>query len=203
MGLLDSGQYRFVTDSGDGSFHLILGDEHTLQLQKNILRVNGKEHDGKAFRRQLRLCRSERPDTHLSPESIYLNFIGDEPDLGLRWEVRVKLADDLRLIRWKVTLQNYSQFPLTLDTIDLLCPAENGGENVIFTEMKEVDPRFYANGWQSWSHTTAYSENERMRSSNLGFLQEPMVLNPGTPKFRKKGRFSSDMFTTLADKHTG
>ena len=203
MALLDSDQYRFVADNADGSFHLILGEQHALRLARNTITVSGRKHNGAKFDRRLRLTHSDRPATHLAPESIYLNFTGEEPGLALGWEVRVMLAPDRQHIRWKVTLENHGDHPLFLDAIHLLRPLGGGGENVFFEQDEEVDPRFFANGWQSWSYTAAYSRNERMRSSNLAFLQEPMVLNPGTPKFRKKGKFSSDMFAALADARSG
>ena len=36
-----------------------------------------------------------------------------------------------------------------------------------------------------------------MRRSRLGFLQQPMVMNPGTPIIFIKGQFSSDFFGVI------
>jgi len=61
---------------------------------------------------------------------------------------------------------------------------------------------WFSNGWQSWSYSAAYRSCQRMRTSRLDFLQQPMVVNSGTPIHQRKGRFSSDFFGVLADNTT-
>jgi alpha-galactosidase len=172
-------------------------------LVANSISVKGRRQDGKRFHRQLALHSSDTPATHLAPESLFLNFTGCEQDLGLGWEVRVALAADGSLIQWKVSCSNHADEALYLEAINLLQPLQDRQGNFQLDCPDDADLRFYANGWQSWSYSGTYSSHDRMRSSNLGFLQEPMVLNPGTPKFRRRGKFSSDMFAALADARSG
>jgi alpha-galactosidase len=61
---------------------------------------------------------------------------------------------------------------------------------------------FFSNGWQSWSSTGSYNSGDKMRTTRLGILQEPMIFNPGTPINRKRGKFSSDFFSVIVDRQT-
>ena len=203
MAILENAHYRFITDKNTDTFHLLIGSGHALGLLENSISVKGRRRDGKRFQRQLALHSSDTPATHLAPESLFLNFTGREQDLGLDWEVRVALAADGSLIQWKVTCTNNGAEALYLESITVLQPLHDQQGNFQLDQLDAADLRFYANGWQSWSYTGTYSSRDRMRSSNLGFLQEPMVLNPGTPKFRRRGKFSSDMFAALADARSG
>jgi len=203
MAILENTHYRFITDKKTGAFHVLMGIDHGLQLAQNMIAVSGRTTDRSAFCHQLKLKNSQRPATHLAPESLYLTFKGEETNIGLRWEVRVALGDDGELIKWRVICQNNGGRAVFLDRIHLLKSLYDRESNFQFRPAQDWRPCFFANGWQSWSFTGCYGRDDRMRRSNLGFLQEPMVLNPGTPKYRVKGKFSSDMFAALVDRDSG
>lgn len=62
---------------------------------------------------------------------------------------------------------------------------------------------FFSNGYQSWSFAGALHADDHQPSSIFGALGEPKALNLLTPQFRRRGRFSSDMFGVLADRTRG
>ncbi len=59
---------------------------------------------------------------------------------------------------------------------------------------------FFANGWQSWSHSGAYGLHDTYRNTRLGFFAAQMWHNTGTPRPEKPGHFASDMFGVLGDR---
>jgi alpha-galactosidase len=59
---------------------------------------------------------------------------------------------------------------------------------------------FFSNGWQSWSFSGALGANDSHPDTRLGIFAAPMWFNPGTPRLRKPGHFSSDMFGVLGDR---
>ncbi len=68
------------------------------------------------------------------------------------------------------------------------------------TGVQPLDMAFFSNGWQSWSHTQVYSEEDRYRSTRLGPFNRSVLINPGTPKPRRGGLIASDMFGVLGDR---
>lgn len=66
----------------------------------------------------------------------------------------------------------------------------------------EMEPSFYANGWQSWSPTAAYRLGDKQERSWMGPIANPMIVNPGTPTTRAPNHFSADMFACLGDLNT-
>jgi len=66
----------------------------------------------------------------------------------------------------------------------------------------EMEPTFYANGWQSWSPTAAYRLGQKQDRSWMGPLANPMIVNPGTPITHVPNHFSADMFACLGDLNT-
>jgi len=203
MAILENGKYRFVVEKECGTFHIDIGEEHTLLISDNQIHITGRLSEGTPFSRPLRLQKSIVPPTHLCPEARSLAFSGMEEDLGLAWKLAITLSENGDLMQWKVFCVNKGQDDLMIEKIHLLQPAEPARTNCHFYTDDAIELRFYTNGWQSWSYSAAYGKHDRMRRSKLGFLQEPMVINPSTPLFRQKDRFSSDMFAALADHSSG
>jgi alpha-galactosidase len=59
---------------------------------------------------------------------------------------------------------------------------------------------FFSNGYQSWSFAGALQADARQPSSMFGPLLEPKLLNLVTPRMRRPGRFTSDMFGVIGDR---
>ena len=96
---------------------------------------------------------------------------------------------------WRLKIANISSESLLINRINLIEDSELSlFENSLLTNIG-----FFSNGWQSWSHSGAYRRDDAMRRSRLVLLQNPMVVNPGTPLYRQRGKFSSDFFGVLAD----
>lgn len=134
-------------------------------------------------------------------DSRICTFEGSDGASGLSWKVSFALPRNQPLVFWRVELYNQSDQSLFIDEIDMLSPVDGLAGNVRFSgKIDRSQLSFYANGWQSWSTSGAYPANARMRKSNLGILQEPMVINPGTPTYRSRSRFSSDFFGVLANR---
>jgi alpha-galactosidase len=58
---------------------------------------------------------------------------------------------------------------------------------------------FFCNGYQSWSFAGALQAGDHQPSSMFGPYGDPKALNLVTPRFRRAGRFTSDMFGVVGD----
>ncbi len=67
----------------------------------------------------------------------------------------------------------------------------------------QTELAFFSNGYQSWSFAGALQAGDHQPGSIFGPLGEPKALNLLTPQFRRRGRFSSDMYGVLADRTHG
>jgi alpha-galactosidase len=105
------------------------------------------------------------------------------------------LMDDLALV--KMAIYNKGHSPIALDRLSFLDVSPN---DLHLGEQKTTNPAFYSNGWQSWSPTRTYQLGDRQIRSKLGRFQNPMIINPGTPRPGRKNHFSSDMFGLLGDR---
>ena len=117
---------------------------------------------------------------------------------GLDVTITFALSQDHPLFLWKIRLENTSREAIHIDKIEFL---RVGGQESFGSLDFPSDPRwsFYSNGWQSWSPTGAFPNGQTMRISRLGFLQQPMIINPGTPTVRMPGYYTADFFGALAD----
>ncbi|MHB0988414.1 MAG: glycoside hydrolase family 36 protein [Bellilinea sp.] len=120
------------------------------------------------------------------------------PHPGLTVTVTFALSQDHPLFLWKLRLENTSRQAIHIDKTEFL---RVGGQDKFGLLDFPPDPQwsFYSNGWQSWSPTGAFSNGQPMRISRLGFLQQPMIINPGTPALRLSGYYTADFFGALAD----
>lgn len=116
------------------------------------------------------------------------------------------LSEALPIFLWNAVLENQSSSPIFVNFIEML----NVGEAYHDLESKLVRTNealkanftFHANGWQSWSHTGTYREDQVQHHTRLRWFQDVMVQNPGTPVFRQSGHFSGDFFGVLADRNS-
>ena len=115
-------------------------------------------------------------------------------NVSLAVRIGLSLSEPLALIR--LDLVNQSRDSLTLGRFTLL-DIESGALKLGGPAVR--DPFFYSNGWQSWSATGTYRQGDKQHTSILGKFQNPMVVNPGTPKPAARNRFSGDMFGVIGD----
>lgn len=126
-------------------------------------------------------------------------------DTGIEVMVTFALAQEAPMLTWKFDIRNDGEDPVWIEKIEFL---RVGGQSQFgefhLTSEDQVDQMtFFSNGWQSWSTTGAYQADQSMRVSRLGLLQQPMIVNHGTPAIRMKGYFTSDFFGALANVRTG
>lgn len=127
------------------------------------------------------------------------------PQINVQTKVTFALAKDLPLFLWKLKFLNLGDDPVWLEKIEFL----RAGGQVDFGSLDfpgnpaDAQWSFYSNGWQSWSHTGAYVQGQSMRISRQGFLQQPMVMNHGTPALRLPGYYTSDFFGAITDLTSG
>ena len=123
------------------------------------------------------------------------------PDRGIRVKATFALSNIAPLFLWSLEIINTSLEPIKVEKIEFLRVGGQEKFGSLDFPQSNAEKRwsFYSNGWQSWSPTGAYPNGEAMRISRLGFLQQPMIINPGTPALRMPGYYTSDFFGALAD----
>ena len=154
------------------------------------------------------------PSSHGPLEQITIKF---EPDRSpLQYALTFALAKEHPLMVWRMVIGNSSPHPIHLDRLELLrvglpgvgrqsstsSPGSWQGrfQGDIRPHAKGGELGFYSNGWQSWNYHGVYGQFEKPRSTRLGFIYRPMVLNAGTPLARKRGHFTSEMFGVLGNR---
>ena len=190
---------QVLVEEGRGSFSFIPAQAGFAQLRDCAVRVLGRLVDGRPFTFQP-LLRAE--DYRKLPAENGFSYSGADERLGIGWRLSFRGSSDQAMLLWRCEVTNCTNRPITIDKIILLEPARAGQDNVDLGTGSNKDLAFFVNGWQSWSRSGAYAADSRMRQSRLGILQEPMVLNPGTPRLHSKGRFASDFFGVLGSRKT-
>jgi alpha-galactosidase len=115
------------------------------------------------------------------------------------------LSEEYPVFLWKATIENQSSSPVIIDKIELinlgyLKEDPQSLFNPGTDSLKSVYA-FHSNGWQSWSFSGTFAENQKQKHTRLKFFQDVLVQNAGTPAYRKLGIFSSDFFGVLADRN--
>ena len=119
---------------------------------------------------------------------------------GIAYTLSFGIMREYPLVLWKVKLHNQGPQSVKVHRIDLVKMNRDQGSWMHLPRAKQpAGMGFFSNGWQSWSPSRWYRGDARMNISRLGLLQHPMIYNPGTPKPRRKGVFSSDMFGVVTD----
>lgn len=103
---------------------------------------------------------------------------------------------------WKIEFGNHGSSPIVLKDIVLF--SVNGGHpsGISFTRSERSRLAFYSNGWQSWSRTAVYGEDEVMWQTNVRLFQGPQWINRKTPTPRRKGHYASDFFAVIGDRES-
>ncbi len=187
---------QFSFHDGSEIFDINSANTGNPVLRGNRVRINGYFQGGKRFSFSPFFSVGRNTDPN------HIDFSGRDEATALEWSLHYATPLDSPFALWMLELTNQSMQPLIIEEIVLLEPAQAHSQNIFFREEKPNRFSFYSNGWQSWSSSGAYLPGSRMRHSNLGILQNPMVINPGTPSFRSKDLFSSDFFGVLADLET-
>jgi alpha-galactosidase len=199
MRIFEYPSVQILVEEGRGSFSIVSSQAGGTQLRDCAVRILGRLVDGKPFTLQPRLAADDFLDL---PGENAFSYSGTDESCGISWRLSFQIGSDCRILMWRCEITNHSNRPVTIDRIILLEPARAGQDNVDLGVVSGKDLSFFSNGWQSWSSSGAYTANSRMRQSRLGILQEPMVLNPGTPRFHTRGKFASDFFGVLANRKT-
>ncbi len=124
-------------------------------------------------------------------------------DNGIAYQITFALSDLFPMLLWKIRLENYGTQPIVLDKFEMLrCSGgnNNGVFQILPAHAESSNLAFFSNNWQSWGWTGAYAADQPARSSRLGFLQNPLVVNPGTPNHKRAGSYSSDFFGVIGDR---
>lgn len=113
--------------------------------------------------------------------------------------LRISFSLDGDMAYLNVEINNESKEPISIEKVTFLDikPGE-----LKFNPSPNPQPVFFSNGWQSWSATSTYNLGEKQQISHLGPFQNPMVVNPGTPKPTQPDHFSGDMFGVVGDRQT-
>lgn len=135
---------------------------------------------------------------HGQVDTVTLQLPADA--FGVACNLTFGITREYPLVLWKMKLLNQGSQSIRVRRIDLLnIDASNSSKMKLPAAPAPAEMGFFSNGWQSWSPTRWYRGDSRMNISRLGFLQHPMIYNPGTPLPRRKGEFSSDMFAVVTD----
>jgi alpha-galactosidase len=126
------------------------------------------------------------PHGHL--QQTALTFLDDN---GVRYILTFALSEQHPLMLWKITVRNEIQKTILL-------------QRLVMLDAKRYHPKgrpgFFSNGWQSWSYTGVYGQDDRYQRTRLGMLRAPVCTHRGTPHPRARGHFGSDMFGVIGDR---
>lgn len=115
------------------------------------------------------------------------------------------LSDSLPVFLWKMTFENQSDRSVEIESFEMLnIGFTRDEESQYFPGSQSVRPAyaFHSSGWQSWSFTGTFRDDQIQRQTRLRHFQDMLVQNAGTPLSRQIGHFSSDFFGILADRNT-
>lgn len=200
MAFLENRNFHVSNEKRTGTFNIFSKVDNKPILINNNMAVTGKFSSGDKFWLEIKFSQSSIPNSYKSDQSKILHFSGKDENLKIGWEAEFKLGEMHPIVLWRLSIRNFSGSPVFIDKLFLLKPKTLAQKNLeIHSPAKAKNLRFFSHGWQSWSYSGAYCADDRMRRSHLGFLQEPMVINPGTPSFTRKGEFSSDFFGVVGE----
>lgn len=188
---VQSEKARYLLHPTDGEFPRIQNARLGLHLKRN-----GKKfrlmHDQWAVIETLPI---ETVETAHGSTTCFTEIC--QPMSGIRVKLTFALPHAYPFAMLKMELTNQTSDPIQVNGFEMLSTAMK--EFTLPNAEKESALSFYSNGWQSWSHSGSYQQEEKQDRSILGGLQQPMVMNPGTPLTHQKAHFSSDFFGVIVD----
>jgi alpha-galactosidase len=204
MGTLSNLHFELRVEPGKGSFSLTdrLSGTETLRDARMLVdcRMDGKNRQFLSAGWQVL---DEKSGTQSNPyhgllQTIQFKIDGDGE--GISFSLLFALCQERPLFLWKIAVHNQGTAPIEVERIEMLRAGGQSSQGS-FQVSYATDPRysFYSNGWQSWSYCGTYLPERTLRTTRLGFFQQPMVLNPGTPSLRQPGYFSADFFGAVCE----
>ena len=129
-------------------------------------------------------------------------FIEEE---GLIIRAIFAICDEQPIFLWKIILENQSNEKIIVNSIEMLNIGGNKNleKSYYFSGNKSSKPAysFFSNGWQSWSFSGTYRDDQIQRQTRLKYFQDVLVQNPGTPIYRNQGHFTGDFYGVIADRN--
>ena len=197
MKILENKIIQLRVNQEQSTFDILINQPGQPSLIGNRLALMVEYEDGRQGDFFLSLANTFEAEPKL--ESKKLIAQGDEPG-GINYQIEFSLSPGSDMLLWRVELRNSGFLPVFINKISLLEPYNPAQANLVFRGSgNNASLAFHSNGWQSWSYTGTYQQSDKMRRSRLGFLQEPMVINPGTPQYSQAGMFSGDFFGVVAE----
>lgn len=206
---LTTAHYSFECNPDLGVFNIIsnriglpnlINCRLAVKLRKNKTKLNILDHDWYTY--QVIKTTDETQHGKLKQLEFSIFFEAE----GLIFRITFANCEDYPIFLWKLIIENQSDTPVTVDKIQLLnlnpSKGEDSGILKFGHELMKSDFAFHSNGWQSWSFSASYHQDQKQRQTNLHQIQDVMLNNPGTPTFKKPGQFSSDFFGVVAERTT-
>jgi alpha-galactosidase len=196
---------KFFFDSSTGTFDFTDEQMHTFAIHHAVFSFDYQFENEKKLELSSQMVFQQVSEEIVENEAFEkcnaLTFSADSSIDGISYKLETLVPVENEAVLWRLSIVNNTSSLLCVDKISLLdCLAE---KEAAFLHNGHLDDlRFFSQGWQSWSHTASYSVHDRMMSSNLGFIQKPLCYDDGTPRYKQKGKFSSDFFTVISDKNS-
>jgi alpha-galactosidase len=196
---------KFFFDSSTGTMNFNDDRMHSFGIRNAVFSFQyqvGKEQF-QEFSNQLNFSQiaEEVIDHPVFGQSNTLKFMATSLYAGNTYHLETLVPVENEVVLWKLAIIN-EDTEIRVRKMTLLDCAGNP-QGTFQYKGKRNDLRFFSQGWQSWSHTASYGVNDRMISSKLGFIQNPLCYDAGTPRYKQKGKFSSDFFTVISDSSNG
>ncbi len=161
-----------------------------------------------------RIAEKESPHGPLRCVTVELTSQGD----GIAKRIEFALASETPLALWRLHLQNESQRPIRLHTIEMMrlgsMPrrwssgwsrrflSQRSGVSMGAMRLQAQTPELalHTQGWQSWSYAGALGAEDQSPNTRLGPFTAPIELNASTRRARRRGARVSDMFGVIGDR---
>ena len=162
-----------------------------------------------------------RLDLKVDNSSTAITFSSEKPNLTVRQEYLAPLRSNVDIITIEHTVNGIDvsvdyAFPIDFPIFLIRCRLSNhfpdavhcnfitliDNSSVPSPQFPSVKPDYacFVNGWQSWSFSGTYSSKEKQKIPGLNFVQGPLWHDSATPIPKRKGMFTSDLFTVLIDR---
>ncbi len=117
-------------------------------------------------------------------------------DTTIKGTAEIVLLAESPMMLIRVKVKNISDEPIRQNGIDPFTT-----RNIILGN-KSIKNNFgcFVNGWQSWSYSGTYSQDQKPLISKLGYLQGPKLYDAATPTTHNAGIFTSDMFGAIINR---